>query len=201
MGGKQGLKRYKNVFYSSFGLILVMLTGCQYSYYPKLSIEAMETREGREYLYNAKVYAEKKDFKTAFEENENAYEFFPPGMKQEAIFQKGLLYAHPENPGKNYEKAIACFELIGENAGNTVLEINSAFILSIVKNYSSLSKKDVSKTHNLRANKNKLEQYEQEIDRLAHELKQQENYSARLEKQIKQLKEVDLNMAKNPKGL
>lgn len=185
-------------FYIVLGLVMIATAGCQYSYYPKLSIETMESREGREYLQNAKVYAEKKDFKSAFEENEKAYEFFPPGLKQEAIFQKGLLYAHPANPNRSIEKAIVCFELVGESGGNTVLEINSEFILSILRNYSLLVKNNASNTRELRKNKNRLELYVQELEKLSIELDSEKKYGAKLKKQIKQLKDVDL---KTPKKL
>ncbi len=201
MGRKQIFQRYKNIFYFTAGLIIIgLFTGCQYQYYPKLSIETVEGQEGREHLKKVKMHVEKQDFKAAFEENKKAYDLSPLSLKQEAIFQKGLLYAHPENPDKNYEKAMVCFDLIDKKQNNTVLENNSAFILSILKEAAALEQKTSSSSQKILTNKKRLDKGKKQIEDCNKEQQKLKNDILKLEQQIKQLKEIDLNSNKGVQG-
>ncbi len=187
MGGKRSIQRYKNIFCIVCCLILILLcTGCQYNYYPQLSFETMEGQKGRIHLQKASDHVAKGNFQAALDENQKAYDLFPPQLKQEAIFQKALIYAHADNPDRNHEKAMVCFELIDKDPNNTVLANNSALVLSILKENQDLLRDNRGLSKKTKASQKKTQT-------LVKEQKKLKNYIAKLRQQIRQLKEIDLS--------
>ncbi len=202
MGRKRNNKRYKNFFCLACCLIFIwMLNGCQYKYYPKLSIENNKGLEGRRVLDIAKDHALNGDFKSAFEENAKAYETFPDELKQAAIFQKALLHTHPDNPSRNYEKAMVCFELVEKDRTDAVFEYNSVLIFSTLKGNCRLAKKANSNEKDIQKTKKSMEKSKKKIQSLLDEQKKLKNYIAKLRQQIKQLKEVDLSSSSKIQGV
>ena len=223
MGRKRNIQRYKNIFcYAGCLIYILLFMGCQYIYYPKLSIETIEGQKGRKYLQKAKDHVVGHDFKKAFEENQKAYNFFPPQLKQEAIFQKALIFAHPDNPDRNYEKAIVCFEFIDKDQNNTIAAYNSVLIFPVLKESCALAKKASSTSKGIQKNKKKMEESKKKIEKskkkiekskkkieksqkkiatLMKEQKKLKKYIAKLRQQIKQLKEIDLNSSKGIQGV
>jgi len=194
MGGKRRIQRYKNILCPLCCLIIpLLLTGCQYNYYPQLSFETQEGKLGRLHLQKAGEHVTKGEFKPALEENQKAYEVFPPPLKQEAMFQKALIYAHTQNPDRNLEKAMLCFELIDKTPENKILAQNSAIVLSIIKEHQDLLKENQALLKQKKAGDKKTKA-------LVKEQKNLKNYIARLRQQIRQLKEIDLSASQGTQG-
>ncbi len=194
MGRKRNIQRYKNIICTACCLILILLfTGCQYNYYPKLSIKTVEGENGRIHLEKAEEHVDKGNFKAAFDENKKAHDFFPPELKQEAVFQKALIYLHPANPDMNFEKAMACFNLIDKEPDDSIQAYNSQLILPVLKESCGLAKNASTNNRNIQKNRKKMNQ-------LIKEQKKLKKYIAKLRQQIKQLKEIDLSSNMEIKG-
>ena len=198
MGRKRTLERYKNIFYlaCSIGLML-FASGCQYNYYPQFTFETVEGKKGRAHLVKAEEKIQKQDFKGAMIENRKAYEYFQPELKQEAIFQKALIYAHPENPAKDFEKALLCFDLIDQDHENSVLTCNAPLVLSILKQAIRMEAVAENKTHGLETVHGRLARKQKENQILKKEKAQQAELIKKLERQIRQLKKIDLDSIKD----
>lgn len=198
MGRKQNIQRNKSFFYTACCLIFIwLLVGCQYKYYPKVSIESDKGEAGRFFLDRARELAMKGDFVTAFEDNSKAYDAFPVELKQVAIFQKALLHAHPDNLDQNYEKAMVCFELVDENPSDKIFEYNSVLIFSSLKGSCDLAQKVSSSQQDILKGKKIIEIRQNKIQSLLEEQVKLKNYISKLRSQIDQLKEVDLSKGEN----
>lgn len=201
MGGKSAFQRNKGFLYVTGCLILMLIAaGCQYNYYPKVTIENNKGLKGREYLASASEYAANGDFGKAFEENAHAYDAFPAELKQAAIFQKALLHSHPDNPARNYEKAMVCFELVDNEPKDVIFQFNSELIFSSLKGNCGLAKKVTQSQRSVRESQRIIEKRKNQIQSLLEEQKKLKKYIARLRQQIKQLKEVDLSSRGKIKG-
>lgn len=202
MGRKRNIKRHKSFFYIACCLISIwMFSGCEYKYYPKLSIENSKSLEGRGILDSAREFALNGDFQTAFEENTKAYEIFPAEFKAAAIFQKGLLHSHPDNPDQSYEKAMVCFELVEKEQPDFIFEYNAELLLSTLKGNCELGQQADLTEKDIQQTRKTLEKRQEKIQSLLQEQKKLKNYIAKLREQIKQLKEVDLSSRKKIEGV
>jgi len=216
MGGKRIVKRNENLICTAGCLILViLLSGCQYRHNPQLFSETPEDQAGRQHLQKATELAGNGDFKAALVENKKAYDFFPLQLKQEAIFQKVLLYVHPDNPEQNHKKAMMCFERLYKNPNKPTTDYNAALILPILKEscdfankVSSNNKKSYENEKTLRKKQKILKKKQTAmnkkqtaIENLKKEQKQLKQYIAKLRRQIEQLKEIDLSSSKDIQGV
>ena len=53
-----------------------------------------------------------RQYEASMAKNLTVLNSFPPSLADQALFQIGLLYAHPENPNQNYEKSLGSFNKI-----------------------------------------------------------------------------------------
>ena len=53
-----------------------------------------------------------RQYEASMAKNLNVLNSFPHSLADQAFFQIGLLYAHPENPNQNYEKSLVSFNEI-----------------------------------------------------------------------------------------
>ncbi len=194
MGGKRKFQRYKNIFCAACGMIAVFfIFGCQYQYYPKIVIETVEGKEGLEYLVKANEHVKKKEFEKALEENKKAYNAFPPAQKQDAIVQKALIFAQPDYENKDYEKSLFCLDLLDDEEQKGLLSYTSFMIYSVLEESRRLEEKDNALKQSNKALEQSIKKYKKSIKYLRREQEKSKVYIAKLEKQIKQLKAIDLN--------
>jgi tetratricopeptide (TPR) repeat protein len=98
--------------------MLVFFSGCAEIERSKTRVEIrpapMQKKEqsrSEEHLRLGQNLLARGDFERSLKENQNALFLSgknPPG--DEALFQIGLIYAHPENPKKDYEKSLEQFK-------------------------------------------------------------------------------------------
>ena len=110
MGGKRAPKRQYLFLYSTCLLaILLISSGCATCF----NIQARWQSQNR--LDRAEQLLRKGDFAGALKADKAIIENLPecsPG--DQALFHMGMIWAHPENPEKDYNKALACFQqLVG----------------------------------------------------------------------------------------
>jgi len=102
MGGKH-TRTWKYICLCIAGLII--LSGCAAPKVEKVDIKEPVVRDD---LLTARQLLEKKDFKGSIRENLKVlsrYADGPPGDR--ALYNIGLIYAHNENPEKDYKKAVS----------------------------------------------------------------------------------------------
>lgn len=105
MGGKYtGSGKHLYVFTAY--LIILLHSGCA----PILQ-DISEWTEAWQSLLRSRQYHAQGDYPAAIKENQRVLSLTPdssPG--DEALFNLGLIYAHTENPGRDYEKSLAFFK-------------------------------------------------------------------------------------------
>jgi len=117
LGGKH-TRTWKYICLCIAGLII--LSGCAAREVEVVKKEPVV----RDDLLPARRLFEKKDFKGSIRENIKVYSHYtdgPPGDR--ALYNIGLIYAHNENPEKDYKKAVSYFNrLIREYPRSTLIE-------------------------------------------------------------------------------
>jgi outer membrane protein assembly factor BamD (BamD/ComL family) len=102
--GRKRIRTGKYLYLSVACLILVSLSGCA-------TLKENEAQEkARESLRMAQEFLDRGDYEGALRENQRVlslYDNAPPG--DEALFNTGLLYAHPNYPKRDYKKSIDLF--------------------------------------------------------------------------------------------
>lgn len=103
MGGKRAWERVEFCLCVA-GLALVVASGCAL-------IGGLQAGSGaREALSRGKELLSRGDYDGALKENEKVLTLFPGGYPgDEAIFFSGLIYAHADNPKRDYHKALSYF--------------------------------------------------------------------------------------------
>lgn len=75
--------------------------------------EALERREANEYLNAAQTLLAKGDYEGSLRENQKVLSLLKDQSPADtAIFQMGLVYAHPKNPKKDNKRAIYFFNRV-----------------------------------------------------------------------------------------
>jgi hypothetical protein len=164
MGKKHARQRKHLLFYfAGCAALALMFWGCLY--YP-------EKWEMEEHLVRSKNYMSEGDFKLALQESHTAYKLYPQSLGDQALFQIGLIYAHPANPQQNFQKAKEAFgELLRKHPQSSLKTRTELWIL-IIRNFQDTD--------------NQLQAIKKENDRLRLELKQQNTRSNQMLKQNNQ---------------
>ncbi len=68
--------------------------------------------QGKQDLAKARTLMFKGDYKASLKHNKEVLRQFPRTLGDQALFQMGLNYAHPENPNLDNQKSIECFQSI-----------------------------------------------------------------------------------------
>ncbi len=200
MGSKRTWKRQYVFLYSACCLIFIsVVSGCGHfsGFYPRKESQA------EKHLANAAELMEKGDYGGSLEQTEKLLLLYPQKQRDNALFQMGLIYMHPENPQMNYYKALDSFTALGENKKFAKSRLKTEALL-----YSDVLKKIIKKnreTKRLRLKIKSLEAERMALQKDKDELNNTNNKShARLKKlkdrikglknQIADLKEIDLGI-------
>ena len=105
MGKKRGKNR-KYLFLHGARLLAVLLlsTGCV------ATLNSQKKWQGDKHLDLAEKLVNKGEYEGALKKYEEVVRLFPgssPG--DNALFHMGLIWAHPDNPQRNYRKTLQCF--------------------------------------------------------------------------------------------
>jgi tetratricopeptide (TPR) repeat protein len=112
MGGKRARERELICF--CIASLIFILYGCSIPFKEKAKVEVpKEELQGpqEEHLTRAKILLQQKDFDGSLRENQKILSLSDSkSPKDEAIFNMGLIYAHSENPKKDYGKSLVFFK-------------------------------------------------------------------------------------------
>jgi len=103
--GRERNRTWKHLYFCIACMILISLAGCA-------TLKEMEAkRETRKYLITAQKLVDQGDYEGSLKENQKVlslYDNASPG--DEALFNAGLIYAHPGYPKRDYQKSLDHFK-------------------------------------------------------------------------------------------
>jgi DNA repair exonuclease SbcCD ATPase subunit len=104
MGQKQTRRRQHILLYlAGLFAVIIGLDGC--ALLPDRWV-------AQEHISKARFYTAKKNFEDALGETQATLRLFPRTLGDQAYFQQGLIYAHPENPNRDFEKSREAFSKV-----------------------------------------------------------------------------------------
>ena len=104
MGTKQtGRRKYLFLHLACLGLLPFVIFGC---------LHFSKKLQGQQLLEEGMDQMVSRQYEASMAKNLTVLNNFPHSLADQALFQIGLLYAHPENPNQNYEKSIGSFNEI-----------------------------------------------------------------------------------------
>jgi hypothetical protein len=104
MGTKQTRKRkYFFLHLACLGLLPFVIFGC---------LHFSKKLQGQKLLEEGMAEMADRQYEASMAKNLTVLNNFPHSLADQALFQMGLLYAHPENPNKNYQKSLGAFNKI-----------------------------------------------------------------------------------------
>lgn len=104
MGTKQtGRGQYLFLHLACIGLLPFVIFGC---------LHFSKKLQGQQLLEEGMDQMVSRQYEASMAKNLTVLNNFPHSLADQALFQIGLLYAHPENPNQNYEKSIGSFNKI-----------------------------------------------------------------------------------------
>jgi hypothetical protein len=197
MGKKQARQRKHLLLYlAGCAALTLMFGGCLY--YP-------EKWEMEEHLVRSKNYMSQGEFKLSLQESHTAYKLYPQSLGDQALFQIGLIYAHPANPQQNFQKAKEAFTELLRKYPQSSLKTRTALWILIIRDFQDTgdqlqAKKNENdrlrfelKQPSLRSNQ-LIEQSNQKIAANEQLIKDLQQRIDDLQRNIDQLKEVDLKI-------
>jgi hypothetical protein len=137
MGQERAWKR-KHICLYLAGCVIILLgfTGCHI--YP----QALQTESGiplfRIQLYPEQIKEARRllaegDFDAALAKSEEALQSYPESFGDIALFQIGLIYAHPQNPHADPWKSIEIFQAVKRDYSESNLAVNAAFWVAVLE--------------------------------------------------------------------
>ena len=73
-----------------------------------------------------------RQYEASMAKNLTVLNNFPNSIADQALFQMGLLYAHPENPNQNYQKSLAAFnEILNEYSQSRLRHQTQLWVLIV----------------------------------------------------------------------
>ena len=170
------------------------LSGC--IYYPEMWVS-------EEHLALSRRYLEEGDFQRALKESNAAYHLYPQSRGGEALYLRGLIWAHPANAGQDYDKSKEAFSTLLRDYPQSPLKAQAeAWILVIrqIQDSQALLKKVEIKNVRLQSQLKKRkagsrhlqQQYNQKVAASEQQIKDLEQRIDDLKRNLDQLKQIDL---------
>jgi len=178
MGRKQ-TRRRKYLYFCLAGLMVLFLWGCAIP--EKMRIGIKPQAEAQRHLLRAKELLGQKDFEGAFKENQEILFLAthqPP--EDEAIFNMGMIYVHPENLNRNLEKSLYFFNRVTEDYPQSPWAFQAGVWTGMVQENGRLNQR-------VEHLNQRGEHLNQRVEQLNHQVKQfqQEKMKAEEEQEVR----------------
>jgi len=149
-------------------------------------------KKGWFHLSKAEVYIQKGEFEKAISQNYKSILLLP----YEAMFQKGVIYAHPDCPFKDYIKAHDYFETVIQKRIHVAPEIynKSVVFKSLIYDLLDTQKKYQDTAQELQGATDQVASLNTQVLNLNSHIANLQEEINNLKNQIENLKEVDLNL-------
>jgi hypothetical protein len=151
-----------------------------------------------------------RQYEASMAKNLTVLNNFPHSLSDQALFQMGLLYAHPENPNQNYQKSLGAFNKILNEYSQSRLRHQAQIWVLIIEDVIDkkqkigiLNKKKVSLAKTVEQQQIEIALLQKEIvtkknddliDSLEKKVDEQKKEITRLLEQIEKLKRIDLGI-------
>ncbi|MCF8118877.1 MAG: tetratricopeptide repeat protein [Deltaproteobacteria bacterium] len=131
MGEKRGKNRNHLFFHGTCILVVLLLwAGC-------VTTPTFQKKwQGHKHLDLAEESLKKGDYEGALKEYDQVLRLFPsdsPGDK--ALYHMGIIWAHPDNPRRDYKKALEYFQRLAHNFPQSDLNQEGSVWLSVMNEY------------------------------------------------------------------
>lgn len=197
MGKKRKRKRQRIFFHCACLLItLLSIAGCG------ATLSSQRKSQGHRHIDQAEKLISDGDYAGAMKEYEAAVSLSPdepPG--DSALFHMGLIWAHPDNPDKNYGKALEYFQrIVADIPGSALIEEARTWISAINELLlSNIRTKGLEETIN--SMQNELVSLKETGEKLEGKNKELEETAKAMKKQLSALKETGMAMEEKNKDL
>jgi len=129
--------------------------------------------QGEQHLAKARSFITRGEYEAALQESKTVLNKFPKSLADQALFQMGLIYAHPENPNPNYLKSLESFQRIVISFNESSLRDNAQIWVLLIrqivdkeKEIGILNDKNVLLEKTVRAEKKKIKNLHDQIEEL-----------------------------------
>ncbi len=148
------------------------------------------------------------DFKGALKQNDKVLMQASSAFGDQALFQRGLIYSHPQNPGQDQQKSIETFKkILNEYPDSTLVETAEVWIQSLSKNV-SMEREVVNAYGKIGLLQLTIEEQRHTIDQFRGELrthrvqiKKLKTEIVKLKSQIEKLKKIDLRIEEKKRSV
>jgi DNA repair exonuclease SbcCD ATPase subunit len=144
---------------------------------------------------------ERRNFKASLRESRTALELFSRSLGDQALFQIGLVHAHPENPNQNIENSTTAFHKLINNYPNSSLRSQAELWIMHLRRIQDLEatlnarKQEIGKLHDrLNRIKKNQSQHKKLQNEYFQKINNQKKEIQELKRNIKRLKEIDLKI-------
>lgn len=201
MGQKYAGKRQYLLFRIAGCLMVIFwLAGCVYP---------PERWKTEEHLATANYHLSKGNFSTALRESRAALNLYPQLLGDQALFQIGLVYGHPENPEHDFMKAREAFGAVVNRYPESALAPQAGMWIMVLRNLQDMESGLNAKNRELTRLKEEFKDQQEKLkkfqdqkqktsetkeDRLEKTIEAKEQQIKELEENIDKLKEVDIKI-------
>jgi len=176
--------------------LLTLLWGCS------LALNQWKTEE---HLARARYLLSRGEFDASLAESRKTLQMYPRSLGDQALFQIGLIYAHPDNPEHDYRKAIANFEQLVRAYPGSRRKLEAETWIQALKELAEAERQLKEQVRTLQALSQKLrkqresaknlqEEYRSAMDARESKIKALQKKIDALQGSIDQLKEVDIKI-------
>lgn len=146
----------------------------------------------------SKYYLERGNFEASLRESQTALKLFPRSLGDQALFQMGLVYVHPDNPDQNLQNSKAAFQkLVNDHPGSS-LKTQAELWLMHLRRIQALEATLTAKKREIGKLQTRIKKNHLQNKKLQKEYIQKMNIQKKeiqeLKQNIKRLKEIDLKI-------
>jgi tetratricopeptide (TPR) repeat protein len=190
MGKKRGRNGKYLLFHCSCLLAVLSLNaGC-------VTISVFQKKwQGHKHLELAENLISKGDYEGALKAYDEVVRIFPddsPG--DSALFHMGLIWAHPENPQRNYKKALGCFRRFLRDFPRSALREEVRVWVSIINELIRCEGKIKDLEEEVSTVKTRLNGSKKEVNALKTRLNGLKEELNTLQTRLNALKEIDIGI-------
>ena len=189
--GNQRARQRKHFLFCLACCIIFLLGPGGRLYYP-------EKWKSEEHLALSKYYLERGNFEASLRESQTALKLFPRSLGDQALFQMGLVYIHPDNPDQNLQNSKAAFQKLVNDHPSSSLKTQAELWLMHLRRIQALEATLTAKKREIGKLQTRIKKNHLQNKKLQKEYIQKMNIQKKeiqeLKQNIKRLKEIDLKI-------
>jgi tetratricopeptide (TPR) repeat protein len=180
--GREHTRQGKHVHLFAAGLLIILLAGCSVLENVQLrAVQSERAREGREHLALSRDLLARGNFEEALRESQKVLHLASPRTPvDEALYTTGLIWVHPDNPKRDYNKAIVAFTSLQKDYPGSRLAAEAKSWTVVLLDYGKLEQ-----------SKERLEQAKERLEQAKEKLEQA---NEKLTQVIEKSRQVDIEV-------